>query len=84
MDNIFQKDAELEFVTAVLHRLPQCILVSMIFTERADVMPPGVSVIRHYKLFENLPFPVFSEVKSGSVHLDVRWIDQCTSLPSRP
>ena len=25
---------------------------------RVDIMPPGVSVSRHNKLFENLPFPV--------------------------
>ena len=43
------------------------------------IMPPGASVISHYKQFWK---SASSDSKGGCVHLDVCWIDQSTSLPS--
>ena len=41
-------------------------------------MPKGLGVISNYKLYENR----CGDITSGCVQLDVRWIDQSTSLPS--
>ena len=46
-------------------------------TQRGDIMPPGVSLISHYKPFEKQPFSCVVV----SFHLDLFLIDQSTSLP---
>ena len=55
------------------------LVLSTLIVVRGDILPPGVLV----------PFPpfyrsflCFSDITSGSVHLDVCWIDQSTRLPT--
>jgi PKD repeat protein len=43
------------------------------------ITPAGMSVICRYEPFFK---SASSDITSGRVHLDVRWIDQSTSLPS--
>ena len=54
---------------------------SMPLLIRGDVTPTGVGVMSRYKLKICL-FLCFSDITSGRVQLDVRWIDQSTGLPS--
>jgi len=45
-------------------------------------MPPGVSAISHSKRFQKPVGMALLDITRGSVHPDVWWIDQPTSLPS--
>ena len=53
-----------------------------IYCKMTPIIQPGVSLISLYKLFEISLFLYLSDITSGSVHLDVGFIDQFTRLPS--
>ena len=56
-------------------------LIRGVIRLRGDIVPPGVSVISHYKPFENQPFHGQCQGQGlGSIHLEVCWMDRSTSL----
>ena len=50
----------------------------LVLVKRGLIISPGVSEVSHYKQFWK---SASSDITSGRVNLDVRWIDQSISLP---